>query len=96
MAALESIIIKPLITEKVSLITETNNSYGFKVDVKSNKNQIKQAIEKLYDVKVLRVNTQVMPGKVKRRGRAIAKTPKWKKALVQIENGQKIELFKGV
>lgn len=96
MAALESIIIKPLITEKVSLITENNNSYGFKVNVKSNKNQIKQAIEKLYDVKVLKINTSVVPGKIKRRGRAIAKTAKWKKALVQIEAGQKIELFKGV
>lgn len=96
MAALENVLIKPLITEKISLITENNNSYGFKVGFKANKNQIREAVEKLYDVKVVAVKTIIMPGKVKRRGKTTSKTSKWKKALIQIENGQKIELFKGV
>ena len=55
MAHIEQIIEKPLITEKASLISEKYNRYGFKVSLKANKNQIKQAVEKLYDVKVLNV-----------------------------------------
>ena len=96
MAILENIIINPMITEKVSLGTDSGNTYGFRVILKANKNQIRNAVEKLYNVKVLRVNTIVNPGKVKRRKTKVTKTSKWKKALVQIEKGQKIELFKDV
>lgn len=96
MAALETVIVRPLITEKISLLTDTNNSYGFEVRLDSNKNQIKAAVEKLYNVKVESVNTSVVPGRVKRRGKSISKTGKWKKAIIKIESGQKIELFKGV
>lgn len=96
MAVLDNVIVKPLITEKISFETETANRYGFKVSAKANKNQIKNAVERFYNVKVLNVNTAIMPGKIKRAGRSLTKTPKWKKAIVQIEEGQKIELFKGV
>ena len=96
MAALENIIVRPVITEKVSVATETANIYGFQVALKANKNQIKQAVEKLYKVNVLKVNTVINAGKLRRRRTKVSKTSKWKKALVQIESGQKIEIFKGV
>ncbi len=94
--ALENTIIKPLITEKVSMHTEQNNTYGFEVALKANKRQIKDAVETFYNVKVLNVNTSILPGKLRRSGRLVKKTGQTKKALVQIEAGQKIELFKGV
>ncbi|MBL6990684.1 MAG: 50S ribosomal protein L23 [Bacteriovoracaceae bacterium] len=93
---LEDILIKPMITEKVSFATDKSNRYGFHVTLKANKNQIKQAVEQLYDVKVLNVKTNITPGKPKRAGRVTRKTPKVKKALVQLKEGQKIEFFKGV
>ena len=96
MAHIEQIIEKPLITEKASLISEKNNRYGFKVALRANKNQIKQAVESLYDVKVLNVKTNILPGKVKRVGKGTKKTSSFKKAFVQVEEGQKIEFFKGV
>ena len=96
MARLEDIIKKPLITEKATTATEKANRYGFYVDRKANKNQIKQAVESLYDVKVLNVKTSILPGKVKRAGKGLSKTAQKKKAFVQLEEGQKIEFFKGV
>ena len=96
MAHLEEIIIKPLITEKVSVATEQENRYGFVVATKANKHQIKSAVERPYDVKVLNVKTSITPGKLKRMGKSIKKTSKVKKALVQLAEGQKIEFFRGI
>ena len=96
MAQLENVLIRPLITEKASLGTEKQNRYGFQVQIRANKNQIKAAVEKLYDVKVLNVKTNVRPGKLKRAGKTVKKTSKVKKAYVQLREGQKIEFFKGV
>ncbi|MCF8059092.1 MAG: 50S ribosomal protein L23 [Bacteriovoracaceae bacterium] len=96
MAQLEEILKKPLITEKTSIIGEKTNRYGFVVDLKANKNQIKTAIETLYDVKVLNVKTSILPGKIKRAGKTVKKTSKTKKAYIQLAEGQKIEFFKGV
>lgn len=96
MAHLENILIKPLLTEKLSIATENNNTYGFQVDLKSNKNQIKKAVETLYDVRVLSVRTSVLPGKVRRAGRHTFKTNKTKKAYVKIADGQSIEFYKNV
>lgn len=93
---LEEVIKKPLITEKSSLIGENTNRYGFYVELKANKNQIKSAVESLYNVKVLNVKTSILPGKVKRAGKSLTKTSKRKKAFVQLAEGQKIEFFKGV
>lgn len=76
--------------------TERTNRYGFQVALKANKNQIKMAVEKLYNVKVLNVKTSINPGKLKRTGRSVKKTSKIKKAFVQLGEGQKIEFFKGV
>lgn len=93
---IENIIKMPLITEKSSAQAEKLGSYGFKVDAKANKNQIKLAIEKFYNVKVVRIRTNITPGKLKRVGKNITKTPKIKKAYVNLAEGQKIEFFKGV
>ncbi|MEC7275635.1 MAG: 50S ribosomal protein L23 [Bdellovibrionota bacterium] len=96
MAVLEEVLQKPLITEKTSIIGEATNRYGFIVDLKANKNQIKNAVETLYNVKVLNVKTSILPGKLKRAGRFVKRTSKTKKAYVQLAEGQKIEFFKGV
>jgi len=96
MMRLEDVILKPLITEKSTLVTEKTNRYGFVVALKANKNHIKNAIEKLYDVRVDDVKTSIIPGKVKRLGKSMKKSPKTKKAFVKLGSGQKIEFFKGV
>jgi len=96
MAILEQIIVKPVLTEKTSVDTEAFNRYSFKVLLGANKNQIKAAVEKMYDVKVVSVRTSVRPGKVKRAGKKVKKTSSSKYALVDIEKGQKIELFKSI
>ena len=96
MANLNELILKPLITEKISLGSETLNRYGFVVELKANKNQIKQAIESFYDVKVVSVRTAVVPGKTKRTSKSYKKTSSYKKAIVDLAKGQKIEFFKGI
>jgi large subunit ribosomal protein L23 len=96
MIGLENVLVKPLLTEKTSSETEKYNRYAFVVNVKANKNQIKSAVEKYFDVKVLNVSTSVLPGKTKRAGRGFKKTPSSKKAYVQLQEGQKIEFFKGI
>lgn len=89
------IIKKPLITEKSSMVKE-DGWYLFSVNKRSNKIEIKDAVEKLFKVKVDRVRTTVSPGKaVKRFGRAIGKTSSIKKAYVKLKEGN-IEFFEGV
>lgn len=92
----EQVLIKPLLTEKSSVETEKANRYVFKVQKKANKYQIKDAVESMFDVKVVDVRTAILPGKVKRAGRQVKKTSSWKKAYVKVQDGQKIELFKGI
>ena len=96
MIGLENVLVKPLLTEKTSKETETYNRYAFVVNIKANKNHIKNAVEKFFDVKVLSVRTSVLPGKTKRAGKGFKKTSKYKKAYVQLQDGQKIEFFKGI
>ena len=96
MASINDVIVKPLITEKISADSEANNRYGFVVNLKANKNQIKNAVEAFYDVKVIAIKTAVIPGKTKRTAKAYKKTSSYKKALVQLAQGQKIEFFKGI
>ncbi len=93
---LEQVLVRPLITEKSAVGSENFNRYGFVVNTKANKFQIKEAVQKFYDVKVLSVKTNITSGKVKRVGMTAKKAPKVKKAYVQLEQGQKIEFFKGV
>jgi large subunit ribosomal protein L23 len=96
MLGLENVLMKPLLTEKTSKETEAYNRYSFVVNTKANKNQIKSAVEKFFDVKVVSVRTSVLPGKTKRAGRGYKKSASVKKAYVQLQDGQKIEFFKGI
>jgi large subunit ribosomal protein L23 len=96
MAAINDVIVKPLITEKISADSEAFNRYGFVVSLKANKNQIKNAVEAFYDVKVVKIRTAVIPGKTKRTAKSQKKTSSYKKALVELAQGQKIEFFKGI
>jgi large subunit ribosomal protein L23 len=89
------IIRRPLITEKAQILTGINK-YAFEVDKRANKMQIKEAIEVAFNVNVAAVNTCMMKGKVRRYGRAETKQPDWKKAIVTLVPGEKIELFEGV
>ena len=86
------IIIRPVISEKTyGLLDE--NKYTFIVDPRANKTQIKQAIEGIFEVKVLGVNTMNRPGKRKRRGLIIGQRPDTKRAIVTVAPGDEIELF---
>jgi large subunit ribosomal protein L23 len=96
MAHLSEVIIKPLLTEKSSSLTENFNKYSFIVKRDAKKTQIKDAVEKFFNVKVEKVSTAIIAGKMKRVGRHISKAPSYKKAIIKIEEGQKIELFKGI
>jgi large subunit ribosomal protein L23 len=85
------IIKRPIITEK-SMEGAAFNKYSFRVDIRSNKIEIRKAIEKIFNVKVTKVNTLTMRGKERRRGKFVGKTPDWKKAVVTLKEGDKIEI----
>ncbi len=91
-----SIIKSPVITEKSTLKTATENKVTFWVDLNANKKDIKEAVEKAFNVKVTAVNTERVPGKIKRMGRFAGKRPTRKKAYVKLKEGDKIEIFEGV
>ncbi len=87
------IIIAPIITEKSSLIKESQNSYTFKVSINANKIEIRKVIEQIFNVKVVNVNTIKYKGKPKRLGRYAGKRADWKKAIVTLAEGQTIPDF---
>ena len=72
------------------------DKYVFEVDLRANKNQIREAIQVAFNVRVAEVNTMVMKGKPKRFGRKVTNRPDWKKAIVTLVAGDKIELFEGI
>lgn len=90
------VIKRPIISEKSTAQNEMMNTYAFEVAVTSNKQEVREAIEKLFKVKVDTVRTMVVHGKYKRSGRFVSKRTNWKKALVTLKEGQKIEFFQGV
>ena len=90
------IIIKPIITEK-STDEMAEGKYTFMVNRRSNKTEIRKAVETVFDVKVARVNTMNMIGKVKRQGYTSGRRTGWKKAIVKLTEGSKtIEFFEGM
>ena len=91
MSNYRDVIKAPIITEKSSDLAK-NNTIVFSVDVKANKTQIKQAVEKIFNVKVEKVNTVNVKPKKKRVGRYVGKTNKVKKAIVKLSEGSSIEL----
>jgi large subunit ribosomal protein L23 len=86
---------RPVITEKNTILIE-QNKYTFEVAREANKAQIKQAVEHAFKVSVASVNVIHVPGKMRRAGRRRGLTSSWKKAIVTLEPGNKIELFEGV
>ncbi len=90
------IVKKPLVTEKGTVMLSEGNRVTFKVHLDANKIEIREAVQKIFSVTVLQVNTQVVRGKRKRFGKAIGQTKSWKKAMVQLKEGDKIEIFEGV
>ena len=89
----EQIIVRPLLTEKGTAMSDEANKILLQVAMNANKIEIRKAVEKLYAVKVVRVHTQVVRGKIKRVGRNVGKRPNWKKAMVTLAEGSSIDFF---
>lgn len=91
------VLVRPIITEKMLKLQESEGKYGFVVNIDSNKIEIKSAVEKKFDVTVDSVSTIVVKGKAKqsntRRGITKGRRPNWKKAIVTLREGDKIEFF---
>jgi large subunit ribosomal protein L23 len=90
------IIIKPLITEKTSIQKELYNQVSFEVDRRANRIEIRRAIETIFNVRVAGVKTMQITGKIKQRGRVVGKRRDWKKAIVTLMPGERIDFFEGV
>ena len=90
------IIIRPLITEKTSIQKELYNQLTFEVDRRANRIEIQQAIESIFNVRVADVKTMQVTGKTKQRGRITGKRRDWKKAIVKLMPGERIDFFEGV
>ena len=90
------IVRRPVITEKSTIQKEMNNQLAFEVDRGANKIEIKKAVEKVFKVQVLDVRTMNYLGKRRRLGRFVGRRRHWKKAIVTLKPGQKIEFFEGV
>ena len=93
----EHIIKRPVtLTEKGSRLSDKLNQYLFEVDRRANKAQIKGAIETLFSVRVEKVRTMIVRGRMRRMGRGYTKTQNWKKAIISLRQGDKISFFEGV
>ncbi len=103
MSTKQNIIIRPILTEKINSLGETQNKYGFQVKQEANKIEIRQAVEEKFGVKVKKVATMNQKGKVKEMtvrsgGRTIrtkGKRSDWKKAIVTLKEGDKIDFYQG-
>jgi large subunit ribosomal protein L23 len=93
--SVQDVVKRPLITEKAERNREATRQFAFEVHRDATKIQVKQAVEKLFNVHVLVVRTAVIRGKNKRVGRNIGRRPNWKKALVTLRDGDTIALFEG-
>ncbi len=90
------VLIRPVVTEKSYALAD-DGQYVFEVDMRANKMQIKQAVETAFSVTVYDVNVMVMPAKINRRGsRELVRSAKWKKAIVTLKPGDRIQLYEGV
>ena len=87
------IVRRPIISEKSTALAEVAGRYVFEVEPSANKQEIRDAVQKLFKVRVRKVRTLMMHGKAKRLARGEVKKPNWKKAIVTLDEGQKIEFF---
>ena len=90
------VVIKPLVTEKGTMMLSEGNWVTFRVHPDANKIEIREAVQKIFSVSVLQVNTQIVRGKRKRFGKTMGQSKAWKKAMVRLKEGDKIETFEGV
>ncbi|HRK35243.1 MAG TPA: 50S ribosomal protein L23 [Candidatus Hydrogenedentes bacterium] len=87
------IVKRPILTEESTIMMNSKNQYVFHVDPRANKNQIRDAVEEMFKVKVVSVNTMNYDGKIVRRGRVAGRRPRWKKAVVTLQQGDSIDLM---
>jgi len=85
----------PMLTEKGTLMKETDNKVIFRVAKEANKIEIRNAVEEIFKVKVQRVSTMNYKGKIKRMGKYEGKRPDWKKAIVTLKSGEKLDIVEG-
>ena len=90
-----AVVVRPLITEKATLLAG-ERKYAFEVSKRANKNQIRNAIEKAFNVHVTKVNTMTVHGKRRTFGRRVTEARDWKKAIVTLAEGNTIEIFEGI
>jgi len=93
---LHEVIRRPLVTERSSIGREEHNLVTFAVDPRASKHDVRRAVEQLFEVSVVTVRTMRMHRKTRRVGRSQGRRPEWKKAIVQLAEGQSIEFFEGV
>jgi large subunit ribosomal protein L23 len=89
----QDVLIQPLLTEKITALREAHNKVGFLVRPDANRIEIKRAVETALKVRVERVNVINVPGKLKRMGRFAGRRPDWKKAIVTLKAGEKLEMY---
>jgi len=89
------ILLRPVLTEKSTLLREGQNKVAFAVHPSANKIDVKTAVEKMLNVKVVDVNMMKVRGKIKRLGRFAGRKPNWKKAIVTLKPGEKLDIFEG-
>ncbi|AKU91587.1 50S ribosomal protein L23 [Vulgatibacter incomptus] len=90
---IHEVIRAPIVTEKSDQDRDAHNAFTFEVDRRASKDEIKAAVKKFFDVDAVDVRTSIVRGKTKRVGRSIGQRPNWKKAIVVLKEGQKIDLF---
>lgn len=90
------ILLRPRITEKGSQMAESGPTVVFQVPLDASKTEIRQAVQKAFNVEVNDVRTSIVRGKIKRRGRHIGRRPNWKKAIVTLKEGYEIDFFGGI
>ena len=91
----QKIVRRPLVTEKSTRQKEEGRQYAFEVDPNANKIEIQRAVEQLFKVTVVQVHTANVLGKIKRLGRRYGKRPDWKRAIVTLKEGDRIDFFEG-
>lgn len=89
------LIKRPVITEKTNIQKESYNQITFEIDRRMNRVEIKRAVEEIFNVRVATVRTMQVKGKTKQRGRIIGKRRDWKKAIVKLMPGERIDFFEG-
>lgn len=89
------IIKRPIITEKTNIQKDEHNQVTFEVDPRANRIEVQRAVEQIFNVKVADIRTISVTGKIKRRGRILGKRRDWKKAIVKLMPGERIEFFEG-